>query len=90
MEHIPEPLKVFIVACFETVDELRILLLLQASLRRLCQQGVVATLDGDDSQYEYQPSSTELEQVLRAVAELDRTRPVTLIRLIYTHPIKLP
>ena len=110
MEQIPEALKAFIFASFETVDQLRILLLLQANpgkvwdaasvssklhlqpdvaqncLQILCQKGFLTLSDGADPQYGYQPANAELEQRVRAVVELDRTRPVTLIRLIYSRP----
>jgi hypothetical protein len=110
MDPIPEALKAFIFASFETVDQLRILLLLQANpartwsallvssklhlqpdvaqtnLQILCQKGFLALSNGASPQYGYQPANAELEQMARAMSELDRTRPVTLIRLIYARP----
>jgi hypothetical protein len=107
MEPIADELLHFIRATFETVDQLRILLLLQASPERawhpaaisaylymqpdgvrksldlLCQKGCVAILDNSELRYCYQPASTEIARLLSAVVEFDRTRPVTLIRLIY-------
>jgi hypothetical protein len=107
MEPIADELKQFIYASFETLDQLRILLLLQAnpdrdwrpaaisaslhvqadvaqqSLDRLRQKGFLDLPTGSERQYRYQPASVELAQQVSAVAELDRTRPVTLIRLIY-------
>ncbi|HEU5100026.1 MAG TPA: hypothetical protein VFU22_13450 [Roseiflexaceae bacterium] len=110
MESIPEELKQFIFASFESVDQLRMLLLLQASPERgwsplsvsaklylqpgvvqvgldtLQRKGFLAVHDQSDPRYRYQPASTELEQMVRAVVKLDQTRPVTLIKLIYARP----
>jgi hypothetical protein len=107
---IPDELKLFIFTCFETVVQLRILLLLQASPERawsatsvsatlslrtdvarsdlnvLRQQGLLTVSDNANDQYRYQPASADLAQMVRAVVELDRTRPVTLIKLIYSRP----
>jgi DNA-binding IclR family transcriptional regulator len=107
MEPISDELTRFISASFETVDQLRIFLLLQAhperawaltaicarlqlrleeaerNLQKLRQRGLVAFSSSPDHQYCYQPANVELARQARAVAELDRTRPVTLIRLLY-------
>jgi hypothetical protein len=109
IEPIADEIIHFIQATFETVDQLRILLLLQASperawhlaaisaylhiqqdvvrnsLEMLCQKGCIALPDDSGPRYRYQPATAEKAQLLSAVAELDRTRPVTLIRLIYQH-----
>jgi hypothetical protein len=109
IEPIADELVHFIRATFETVDQLRILLLLQASPERvwypavissylhtqpdvvessldiLCRKGCVAHPDDSGPRYRYQPANAKMAQLLNAVAELDRTRPVTLIRLIYQH-----
>jgi hypothetical protein len=114
MEPVPDALKQLIFASFETIDQLRILLLLQAnpervwsamaisaslyvhpdvvghSLTMLRQKGFVITPDNVADQYCYQPANAEIEQLVRAVVELDRTRPVTLIRLIYARPKGTP
>lgn len=111
MEPISAELKQFIFACIETVDQLRILLLLQASPERawsptsvsstlylqpdvarndldlLRQKGFFVLSDSAKSQYRYQPISATVDQMVRAIVELDRTRPVTLIRLIYARPM---
>jgi len=110
MEQISEVLKAFIFASFESVDQLRIVLLFQTnpqsawdaasvrsmlhlqpdvaqnSLEALRHKGFLALRDGAARQYCYQPANAELDQMVHAVAELDRTRPVTLIRLIYSRP----
>jgi hypothetical protein len=110
MEPIPDTLKQFIFASFETIDQLRMLLLLQTNPERvwsamaicsrlylqpdvvdkgllmLRQKGFLTTPDNVVDWYRYQPASAELEQLVRAVVELDRTRPVTLIKLIYARP----
>lgn len=110
MEPIPDTIKQFIFASFETIDQLRMLLLLQANpervwsamaicsrlylqpdvvdkgLDRLRQKGLLATSDKLVDRYCYQPASAEIEQLVRAVVELDRTRPVILIKLIYARP----
>jgi hypothetical protein len=114
MEPIPDALKQLIFACFETIDQLRILLLIQAnpervwsataisaslyvhpdvvgnSLNRLRQKGFVITPDNAGDGYCYQPANAEIEQLVRTVVELDRTRPVTLIKLIYARPKDAP
>jgi hypothetical protein len=108
MEPISEALKQFIFTYIETVDQLRILLLLHAGPTRawssmsvatrlylqldvaqkgldmLRQKGLLAVSDTSEGQYRYQPISADLAQMVRKVVELDRTRPVTLIRLIYS------
>jgi hypothetical protein len=110
MEEIPDLIKAFIRASFETVDQLRVLLLLQANpgrgwnaisvssllhiqpdLVRNCLQILhhkcfLRPCDTGSHQYNFQPANAEMEQMVRMVAELDRTRPVTLIRLIYSEP----
>jgi hypothetical protein len=109
MEPITDELLHFIRATFETLDHLRILLLLQASPERawhaaaissylhvqldivqksldmLSQKGCITLSDESGLRYRYQPASLEIASQVRAVAELDRTRPVTLIKLIYQH-----
>jgi hypothetical protein len=110
MEPISDTLKQFIFASFETIDQLRMLLLLRTNPERiwsamaicsrlylqpdvvdkglvmLRQKGFLTTPDNVVDWYRYQPASAELEQLVRAVVELDRTRPVTLIKLIYARP----
>jgi hypothetical protein len=110
MEEIPDLIKAFILANFETVDQLRILLFLRAnpervwnalsvsfrlelqpdlvrnSLQILRHKGFLQPFDTGSHHYHYKPANAELEQMVRMVAELDRTRPVTLIRLIYSRP----
>jgi hypothetical protein len=110
MEVIPAELHNFIAANIETVDQLRILLLLRNSpertwnamsittvlqvqleaaetgLEQLHQRGLLALADQDRRRYCYQPVDVERDTLTRAVAELDRTRPVTLINLIATRP----
>jgi hypothetical protein len=107
IEPITDEIVQFIRATFETVDQLRILLLLQASPERvwypavissylhtqpdvvescldiLCRKGCIARPDDSEPRYRYQPASAEIAQQISAVVEFDRTRPVTLIRLIY-------
>jgi hypothetical protein len=107
MELISDELKQFINTSFETVDHLRILLLLQASPERawslmavssnrhlrpevaqkaldiLWQKGFIAVDDSAERRYRYRPVSVELARLLNAVVDLDRTRPVTLIKLVY-------
>jgi hypothetical protein len=107
IEPITEEIVQFIRATFETIDQLRILLLLQASPERawhpaaisaylhvqqdvvqnsldmLCQKGCIALPDDPEPRYRYQPANAEIAQQISAVVEFDRTRPVTLIRLIY-------
>lgn len=110
MEDILPELLDFIAANVATVDQLRILLLLQqnpertwnamsitavlqvqqeaarACLDRLHRSGLLALADQAGSRYAYQPQHSKLDQLARAVAELDRTRPVTLIKLISLPP----
>jgi hypothetical protein len=110
MEQISAELQAFIFANFETIDQLRILLLLQNNperswnamsitailriqqeaaqdcLDRLHRRGLLVLEDLASRRYAYRPDRVELDRMARAVAELDRTRPVTLIKLIYARP----
>jgi hypothetical protein len=52
-------------------------------LDMLYRKGCVAHPDDSGPRYRYQPANAEIARLISAVAELDRTRPVTLIRLIY-------
>ena len=60
------------------------------SLNMLRQKGFIITPDNVADRYCYQPANTEIEELVRAVVELDRTRPVTLIKLIYARPKVTP
>jgi hypothetical protein len=108
MEEIPDLVKTFIFASFESIDQLRVLLLLQAnpgrvwnaisiglrldlqpalvqtSLQLLHHKGFLQPFDIGSHQFTYHPANAEVDQMVRTVAELDRTRPVTVIRLIYS------
>lgn len=110
MEAIPEELKQFVFASFETIDDLRVLLLLhssqerdwlplsvgarlylkpevaQKSLDALWNKGFLHAEGGTSPRYRYQPARAELAALVDAVVELDRTRPVTLINLVYARP----
>ncbi|GAB4193453.1 MAG: hypothetical protein OHK0022_08350 [Roseiflexaceae bacterium] len=110
MEAIPEELKQFVFASFETIDQLRVLLLLHASPERdwlplavstrlylqpevartcldaLRQRGFLQAEGTTDPRYRYQPANAQLATLVDAVVELDRTRPVTLINLVYARP----
>ena len=42
--------------------------------------------DGEPLRYRFQPRSSELSQLVKELAELDRQRPVTLLNMIYSRP----
>jgi hypothetical protein len=103
----PEDLKQFIKANVETVNHLRILLLLREASQRqwgvddvrrrfhltakeaggylgsLAERGLLALSGQPNGAYRYAPSTVEQGVLVDRLAQLDRERPVTLIKLIY-------
>ena len=54
-------------------------------LARLTAKGFLAA-DGEPAYYRFQPQTAELAELIRELADLDRKRPVTLIKMIYERP----
>ena len=54
-------------------------------LCRLAKKGLLAA-KGKPPRYRFQPQPPELDRIIRQLVELDRERPVTLIKMIYEKP----
>ena len=57
----------------------------ESALMRLAGKGLLAA-SGKPARYRFQPQSPELARLIQQLVELDRERPVTLIKMIYEKP----
>ncbi|MHB0957625.1 MAG: hypothetical protein ACYC6N_25635 [Pirellulaceae bacterium] len=57
----------------------------RAVLDRLVAKGLCVG-QGEPRRYRYQPQSPEMAQFVQEVVELDRERPVTLLKIVYARP----
>ena len=57
-------------------------------LEGLTASGLVKRVEGPGAHYQYSPNSPELAQAVDQLADLYRQRRVTIINLIYSHPVK--
>jgi hypothetical protein len=54
-------------------------------LDSLVKRGILA-VQGEPRRYTYQPASKDLERLIAELASLDREKPVTLIKMVYSKP----
>lgn len=52
------------------------------ALIRLVSEGLISS-NGDPMRYRFQPKSPELARLVGELSDMDRERPVTLIKMIY-------
>jgi hypothetical protein len=53
----------------------------------LQSRGLILVVPGPEPQYQYQPRTPELDQVVASLSEIYKARRVTVITLIYSKPV---
>jgi len=51
-------------------------------------RGLILAIAGSEPQYQYQPRTPELDQVVASLSEIYKARRVTVITLIYSKPVE--